>query len=78
MAKRKRVLQIPYKVESGGVLSGRCSVCHRPFEVSAKPTDAPGSAIQELNALFDDHTCDEDFSQAAARIVKETTQNNRE
>jgi hypothetical protein len=28
-------------------------------------------ANQRLMSLFDDHVCDEDVSQAAARIVKE-------
>jgi hypothetical protein len=37
-------------------------------------TPVAGSAEQELQALFDNHACDEDANQAAARIVRETTE----
>ena len=54
-------------------MAGRCSVCHRPFEIEPNDKDSPASIQLELRAIFDNHTCNEDFSQAAFRAVKEAT-----
>jgi len=56
---------MPSRIELGVPVAGRCSVCHRPFEIEPNDKDSPASIQQELRALFDNHTCDEDFSQAA-------------
>jgi len=53
------------------VVAGRCSICHRPFESRLL---IPQLASREVAGEFDAHACDEDFSQAAARIVRETTE----
>ncbi len=72
MTPRKRRL-IVSKIEYGTTTAGRCSVCHRPFEVELGGKEVLSEAKERLMALFEQHVCDEDFSQAAARIVRETT-----
>jgi hypothetical protein len=62
----------PSKMLNGFLVAGRCSICHRPFEVDAEESDLPPSVRQELVALFEDHTCNEDVNQAAAPIITET------
>ena len=56
---KKRLLSVP---RSG---PGECTKCGRKFT---------GKTPEEVLAKFRAHTCDEDFSQAAARIVKEATE----
>jgi hypothetical protein len=58
----------------GVPVSGRCSKCGRPFNT---PTDAmpnPEKATHDFYAAFESHKCDKDVSQAAARIVREATE----
>lgn len=74
MKSRRRRL-ILSKVEYGAPVGGRCSVCHRPFEVALGNSDSLDSAHQRLADLFDAHTCDEDSSLAALRVVREATEN---
>jgi hypothetical protein len=68
---RRRVL-IASKVEFGTTTAGRCSACDRPFEVTLG-TLPLSEARERLIAMFDAHTCDEDSSQAAFRVVREAT-----
>jgi hypothetical protein len=72
MKARKRNLVI-LKVEHGTAMGGRCSVCHRPFEVELGNSGAVSQAKANLWALFEQHACDEDFSQAALRVVRQAT-----
>ena len=72
--KRKRRF-MPSKIVGGVTLAGRCSVCQRPFEVATQALEFPGTADQELNALFQNHFCDEDSSRVPLRVVSEATEN---
>jgi hypothetical protein len=74
MKPRRRRL-IFFKVEYGAPVAARCSVCHRPFEVTLGKSDALDSAHNKLADMFDEHTCLEDVNQNAARIVRETAEN---
>jgi hypothetical protein len=58
MGKKERLLLVP----RGSKLPGECNVCGQKFY---EP-----DMLQKFNA----HTCGEDFSQAAARIVKQATE----
>ena len=46
-------------IEHGIVVSGRCSVCGRLFEVELIEGDILASVAMELNALFENHACHE-------------------
>jgi hypothetical protein len=70
MAKRRLIVS---RVVFGTTVAGRCSVCHRPFEVEPGHSEALSEVKERPMALFEQHVCDEDFSQAAARVVKEAT-----
>jgi hypothetical protein len=53
-------------------LSGICESCNKSFMSRNEDLD---EALKEIHAAFDAHTCErEDASQAAARIVRETTE----
>jgi hypothetical protein len=69
MPKRRELLAI--RRHENLIVAGRCSICHRPFESSLA---IPQLASRQVASEFDAHGCDEDFSQAAARIVRETTE----
>ena len=56
---RRRTL-IPSKVEYGTPTAGRCSVCHRPFEIQIGGTESLSKAHERLLRMFDEHVCDED------------------
>jgi hypothetical protein len=71
-ARRRRL--IVSNVEFGTTTAGRCSVCHRPFEIELGPSEALSEAKERLMVLFEAHVCNEDANQAAARIVRETTE----
>ncbi len=70
---KPRTLEISQKVHDIPV-RGRCSQCRRPFEVRLIEHERLEPAKMGLQAMFDAHVCDEDANQAAARIVRETTQ----
>ncbi len=72
MKTRRRTL-IPSNVEYGTPTAGRCSVCHRSFEIELGTHEALSAAKERLLAMFNEHVCNEDANQAAARIVRETT-----
>jgi hypothetical protein len=42
-----------------------------------KDEDQGDDALKRVTADFDQHVCDEDFSQAAVRVVREATETNR-
>jgi hypothetical protein len=53
---------------------GRCSRCGRPFRMPPEAMDNPEKAKQDFLAAFNLHECDQDASQAAARVVREATE----
>ena len=73
MTKSQRKLNIT-KYKSGFAIAGRCSACHRPFEVDFSIEDSLPRVEVALKELFDAHNCDEDISQAAFRVVQEATE----
>jgi hypothetical protein len=68
----RRLLGITY-IHSVPVY-GRCSKCGRPFTTPSDATANPLKAMRDFYAVFQGHKCDEDASQAAARIVREATE----
>jgi hypothetical protein len=71
MAKRKL---IAIGTTDGLVTSGRCSVCKRPFLPKTGERPSPKTIHSDLLAAFEAHNCREDASQAAARVVRESTE----
>ena len=57
---------IPFRVARGIAVAGRCSKCHRPFEVPlvVESKSAVDRAHTRLMQQFDQHTCNEDANQA--------------
>jgi hypothetical protein len=72
MKTRRRRL-IVSSVQYGTPTAGHCSVCNRPFEVELRGAEALSGTTERLVALFEQHVCDEDFSQSAPRVVGEAT-----
>lgn len=75
MKKSKERRLIPTKFVRGVPAAGRCSVCHRPFEVQV-PSDSLeslGNSRHWLLVDFGSHTCDDAFSQTALHIVRKST-----
>ena len=64
MKLRRRTL-IATKVRYGARVAGRCSVCHRPFEIDLNEHSSLDNANQKLAAIFEEHTCEEDMNQPA-------------
>jgi hypothetical protein len=62
------------KAVNGLGVEGRCEKCQRPFGPFADAAQNPSAANKLLVNEFNKHDCDEDASQAAARIVREATQ----
>jgi hypothetical protein len=56
----------------GAPLAGMCTACKRKFVAKPKLGEDP---MEFLLEQFNDHKCKEDASQAAARIVREATEN---
>jgi len=73
MRTRRRKL-IVSRVEYGAITAGRCSVCHRSFEVELGPDEALSDAGERLQAIFDHHVCSQEANQANARIVQDATE----
>ena len=73
MKKHDRVLQFE-TMDQDQPVKGRCSICHRPFSAQPKPGERTDDALLRLRADFETHSCHEDASQAAARIVREATE----
>jgi len=66
---------VPTKFVQDIPVAGRCSICHRPFEVNV-----PSDTLEELLAgrhrllnVFEKHTCD--VNQAAAADRRDTNGN---
>jgi hypothetical protein len=72
MAQRKRTLKI---TKPNGGITVRCSRCMRVFFSSSKEGDFAGEKALDIQVQFDKHDCYEDANQAAARIVRDTTEN---
>lgn len=74
MANRK--LQITHYIGPAPHV-GICTKCGELFKVTTGVTFTVQDATQTLQSAFDKHECKgEDFSQAAARIVREATEKN--
>jgi hypothetical protein len=71
--KREKELLITKSVHGIGV-AGRCLKCGRPFGPDLDADTEPSRANKRMVNNFNAHTCDEDASQTAARIVKEATE----
>jgi len=54
-----RPKMIIYRVRYGTPVGGRCSVCHRTFDVELGPAEALSEAKERLIALFEQHMCSE-------------------
>jgi hypothetical protein len=61
-------------VTCGAPVAGHCSVCHRPFEIAFDDKMTLGEAHDRLAEMFNVHVCNEEVNQAAARIVRETAE----
>jgi len=55
-------------------LSARCSDCRRVFIAEPRSKDRIDDLILQVRYAFDHHNCRENASQAAARIVREATE----
>ncbi len=74
VVKQERYLQFS-TVEIGHSVSARCTRCDRVFLEKPKAVgERTDEIILRLRADFDAHDCHEDPSQAAARIVREATE----
>ncbi len=66
----KPKIYVVSKDASGMVISGHCSKCGRLFQFESSPQG------RQVEKAFETHECEpEDASQAAARIVREATEN---
>ena len=72
--KPERIL-VPFRTARDIPIAGRCSQCHRPFEVplAMESKRSVDRAHRRLMAQFNDHACNEDANQAAFRVVREAT-----
>jgi hypothetical protein len=59
------------KSNDGYIVGGRCSGCHRPFDSAIHE---PMAASNEVVRQFESHACNEDANQAAARVVRASTE----
>jgi hypothetical protein len=74
MAKEPRYLQFSTLI-LGQPVTARCSHCDRLFlEKPKHDRERTDEMLLRLRAEFDQHNCNEDASQAAARIVREATE----
>ena len=73
MLKRERILQFE-NIEEGEPIKARCSFCDRPFIGKYGPGERTDAVLLRMRADFEAHNCKEDASQAAARIVREATE----
>jgi hypothetical protein len=63
------------KMVTSQPVSAQCSACKRVFVAKPGASDRTDDLALRIKAEFDRHDCNEDASQAAARIVKEATKN---
>ncbi len=61
------------EMRPGQTMMARCSVCKRLFRAIPKISETADNTALRIRADFDAHDCNEDHSQAAARIVREAT-----
>ncbi len=76
MAKPERYLRFGNVDISGGeMVNAVCNFCGRTFIGKPNPGDRVDDVVLRMRSDFEAHHCGEDVSQAAARIVREVTQN---
>jgi hypothetical protein len=73
MRTRRRKL-IVSRIEYGAITAGRCSACHRTFEIELGPDEALSEARERLQAIFDDHVCNKEADQAVCANGRDTTE----
>jgi hypothetical protein len=74
MANRKRELEFT-SMEPGQAMTARCMACRRVFRAIPRIMEKADDIVLRIREQFDAHDCNEDASQAAARIVREATKN---
>jgi hypothetical protein len=75
MAKNDRYLHFGnLDIEGGKTIAGTCSSCRRVFLGKPNPGESIDDVLVLVRAEFEAHKCREDASQAAARIVREATE----
>jgi hypothetical protein len=72
-AMQEKELDITQREKDIGV-EGRCKKCDRQFGPYRDANTSPSVANKRMVNDFNAHDCEEDASQAAARIVKEATE----
>ncbi len=70
----KREMQIVKKIGPAPYMAV-CTNCSHQFRVTSGKTFTVEDATETLEKQFAAHDCNEDASQAAARIVREATEN---
>lgn len=70
--RKQAALALPYLIADGDL--PRCSVCGYTFSAEVEPSIHAAFA-EHLNRVHEPGQMTEDFDQAAARIVRETTKN---
>ena len=73
MQKHNRELEFT-EMLPGQTMTARCSICKRPFRDTPKAGERADTLALRMRLQFEAHDCDEDASQAAARIVREATE----
>jgi hypothetical protein len=72
MVLQRRLKDIVYK--DAVPTFARCNQCGHPFYASAGALDNHEKSTRDFYAAFEKHSCAEDASQSAARIVREATE----
>lgn len=63
-------------ISCAGPVLAECTGCDQKFkEEWTEEEGGTGEAIKRVEKRYANHVCPEDFSQAAARIVREATKN---
>ena len=73
MAKSRQLIYS--KAPQVTVISGRCSLCYRPFDVSVGQHETLSAANERLLASFDAHVCNEDVNPNARADRQRRRQN---
>jgi hypothetical protein len=61
------------EMRPGGTMIARCSICKRPFRAIPKIGEKTEGTALRIRAEFDAHVCDEEASQAVARMMRGPT-----
>jgi hypothetical protein len=73
MANRIRELQFIH-MQPGHPMEARCLACGRVFRAAPQTIERTDDVVMRIRADFGAHNCNEDARQAAARIVREATE----